>query len=258
MTVVAKILINGIGGQMGHALLNALKNDVRGFEISCGVDPFFEYPAAFPVYASAKEIDVPVDIVIDFSVPKATEEILDFCLVRKIPAVICTTALSDALIEKIDRASCDIPIFRSGNMSLGVNLMRVLLKQARQTLGDAFDIEIIETHHNRKKDAPSGTALMLADAIHEADRADHAYVFGRSEKNRRREPGEIGFHSIRGGTIVGEHEVRFLGTDEEIAIRHAAYSKAVFANGALKAAQYLLTKQSGLYSMEDLVSETLF
>ena len=142
-------------------------------------------------------------------------------------------------------------------MSLGVNLMRVLLKQARLTLGDAFDIEIIETHHNRKKDAPSGTALMLAEAIREADGTNHPYVFGRSEKDRRREPGEIGFHSIRGGTIVGQHEVRFLGQDEEISIRHEAYSKQVFASGALKAAQYLLTKKNGLFTMEDLVSEML-
>lgn len=253
---MAKLLINGIGGQMGHALLSVLKSDARGFEISCGVDPFFDGHTAFPVYASANNVDVPVDVVIDFSVPKATEEILDFCHAHKIPAVICTTALSDPLIEKIVRVSRDIPIFRSGNMSIGVNLMRVLLKKARLTLGDSFDIEIIETHHNRKKDAPSGTALMLADAIREADQTDHSFVFGRSEKDHRREPGEIGFHSVRGGTIVGEHEVRFLGTDEEISIRHAAYSKSVFANGALRAAQFLLTKQNGLYSMEDLVSET--
>ncbi len=242
---------------MGAALLKALSKDSFGFEIAAGVDPFAKEAYPFPVFPSASDVDVPVDVVIDFSVPKATEEILAFCLRTKVPAVICTTALPDALIEKIDAASSTIPIFRSGNMSLGVNLMRVLLRQARLTLGDAFDIEIIETHHNRKKDAPSGTALMLADAISEADGVKHAYVYGRSEKDRRREPGEIGFHSIRGGTIVGQHEVRFLGEDEEISIRHEAYSKQVFASGALRAAQFLLTKQNGLYSMEDLVAEML-
>ncbi len=252
-----KLLINGIGGQMGHALMKAVSDADSGFEIVCGVDPFCKTALPFPVYASASDVSEPVDAVIDFSVPKATEEILAFCLRTKTPAVICTTALSDELIAKISEASKQIPVFRSGNMSLGVNLMRVLLKQARQTLGDAFDIEIVETHHNRKKDAPSGTALMLADAIREADGTDHPYVFGRSEKDRRREPGEIGFHSIRGGTIVGQHEVRFIGQDEEISIRHEAYSKQVFASGALKAAAFLLTKQNGLFTMEDLVSELL-
>ncbi len=253
---MARLLINGIGGQMGAALLKALKKDDHGFTDVCGVDPFAK-ELTVPVFASAKDVHVPVDIVIDFSVPKATEEILAYCEAHQTPAVICTTALSGELIEKIREASKTIPVFRSGNMSLGVNLMCALLKQARQTLGDAFDIEVIETHHNRKKDAPSGTALMLAEAIREADGVDHPYVFGRSEKDRRREPGEIGFHSIRGGTIVGQHEVRFLGEDEEIAIRHEAYSKQVFASGALRAAQFLLTKENGLYSMEDLVAEML-
>lgn len=242
---------------MGSALLRAIAKDDHGFIVAGGVDPFCAQPNAYPVYSSAAEIDIPVDAVIDFSVPKATEEILALCLEKRIPVVICTTALSDALIERINDAAKSIPVFRSGNMSLGINLMRVLLKQARLTLGDSFDIEIVETHHNRKKDAPSGTALMLAEAIKDADQTEHAYVYGRSEKDRRRAPGEIGFHSIRGGTIVGQHEVRFLGEDEEISIRHEAYSKQVFAVGALKAAQFLLNKRNGLYTMEDLVSELL-
>lgn len=252
-----QLLINGIGGQMGNALLNTIADSDHGFTVACGVDPFCTKSRPFSVFASPEEVNMPVDVAIDFSVPAATEKILAFCLERHIPAVICTTALPDTLLEKIDAASKEIPIFRSGNMSLGINLMRVLIRQARQTLGDAFDIEIVETHHNRKKDAPSGTAMMLAEAIREADGSEHAYVFGRSEKDRRREKGEIGFHSIRGGTIVGQHEVRFLGQDEEISIRHEAYSKRVFAEGALRAAQFLLTKENGLYSMEDLVSELL-
>ena len=242
---------------MGNALLTALKKDPHGFEIAGGVDPFCSRALPFPVFASASEINVPIDAVIDFSVPKATEEILAYCVEKNVPVVICTTALSDDLVSKIRSASEKIPVFRSGNMSIGVNLMRVLLKQARLTLGDAFDIEIVETHHNRKKDAPSGTALMLAEAICDADQKTHEFVFGRSEADKRRTPGEIGFHSIRGGTIVGQHEVRFLGEDEEISIRHEAYSKQVFAVGALRAAQFLLTKSNGLFSMEDLVSERL-
>ena len=252
-----RLLFNGIGGQMGTAMIKAMEKDPCGFVLAAGVDPFAKQTYPFPVFSSVSEVDIPVDIAVDFSVPAATEQLLAYCVRTHTPAVICTTALSNELIGKIKAASEQIPIFRSGNMSLGVNLMRALVRQARCTLGDAFDIEIVETHHNRKKDAPSGTALMLADAITEADGVRHPYVFGRSEKDRRREPGEIGFHSIRGGTIVGQHEVRFLGEDEEIAIRHEAYSKQVFANGALRAAQFLLTKENGLYSMEDLVSELL-
>ena len=253
---VNRLLINGVGGQMGHALLAALKDDPT-FTAVGGVDPAVSEPLPFPVFASADEIDVQADAVIDFSVPKATEAILAYCVAHKLPLVVCTTALGEDLIARIEAASETIPIFRSGNMSLGINLMRKLLEQARRTLGDAFDIEIIEAHHNRKKDAPSGTALMLAEAIERADDTPHAYVYGRSEKDRRREPGEIGFHSIRGGTVVGEHEVRFLGADEEIGILHRASSKRVFATGAIRAAAFLLTKQNGLYSMDDLLAEIL-
>lgn len=249
-----RLLINGIGGQMGHALAAALADDPN-CTIAGGVDPFAGGTYPFPVFASPADIEVEADAVIDFSVPEATEAILDYCVRHRLPLVVCTTALGDALIAQIEEASKTIPVFRSGNMSLGVNLMRKLLMQARRTLGDAFDIEIIETHHNRKKDAPSGTALMLAEAICEADDTLHRYVYGRSEKDRRREPGEIGFHSLRGGTVVGEHEVRFLGADEEIAILHRASSKRVFAAGAIKAAGYLLTKAPGLYTMDDLLNE---
>lgn len=252
-----RVLINGVGGQMGSALIRAFASSDPGMEIVGGVDPYCERPLPFPVFRSASEIDIDADVVIDFSVPTATEEILAYCVQKKIPLVICTTALSDALIEQIRLAGEQIPVFRSGNMSLGVNLMCALLKRAKRTLGDAFDVEIIETHHNRKKDAPSGTALMLADAICAADGESHEYRFGRSETDRRRAPGEIGFHSVRGGTIVGEHEVRFLGDDEEIAIRHAAYSKLVFANGAIRAAAFLVEQPAGLYSMDDLISDTL-
>ena len=252
-----RVLINGVGGQMGAALIKAFGSADHGMSIVGGVDPYCDRPLPFPVFRSVSEIDVEADVAIDFSVPEATERILAYCVEKEIPLVVCTTALSDDLIGKIRLFSEQIPIFRSGNMSLGVNLMCELVKRAKRTLGDAFDVEIIETHHNRKKDAPSGTALMLADAISEADGEPHDYRFGRSEKDRRRTNGEIGFHSVRGGTIVGEHEVRFLGDDEEITIRHAAYSKLVFANGAIRAAAFLTRQPAGLYSMDDLVNEVL-
>ena len=251
-----KLLINGVGGQMGHALLASLKA-TEDWTVVGGVDPFCEEAYPFPVYASCEEIAVEPDAVIDFSVPRATEQILAYCAAHKKPIVICTTALSDELIERIEKVSKSIPVFRSGNMSLGINLMRRLVSDTRRMLGDAFDVEIIEAHHNRKIDAPSGTALMLGEAIRSADETEHPYVFGRSEKNRRRTPEEIGFHSIRGGTVVGEHEVRFLGEDEEIAILHRAASKRVFANGAIRAAEFLLHSKPGLYTMDDLVAEIL-
>lgn len=251
-----RVLINGVGGQMGHALLASFKT-MEDWTVIGGVDPVCEEKLPFPVFASADAIDVEPDVVIDFSVTRATKEILAFCLAHKTPLVVCTTALSDELIADIQSASEHIPVFRSGNMSLGVNLMRKLVKDARTMLGDAFDVEIIEAHHNRKIDAPSGTALMLGEAIRSADEREHPYVFGRSEKNRRRTPEEIGFHSIRGGTVVGEHEVRFLGEDEEIAILHRAASKRVFANGAIRAAEFLLHSKPGLYTMDDLVAEIL-
>ena len=252
-----RLLINGVGGQMGHALAAALSAGNAEFEIAGGVDPNAAGTYPFPVFPSADAINVEADAVIDFSVPKATEEILSYCVAHRLPIVICTTALPDALLDKIRTASETIPVFRSGNMSIGINLMRRLLMQTRKTLGDAFDIEIIEAHHNRKKDAPSGTALMLAEAIEQADGESHERVYGRSEKDKRRTPGEIGFHSIRGGTVTGEHEVRFLGEDEEIAILHRAASKRVFANGAIRAASFLLTKTNGLYTMDDLVGEMI-
>ena len=250
-----RVLINGIGGQMGHALLASLAEQPEEWTVVAGVDPFCREVYPFPVYSSANEIEVDPDVVIDFSVPSATEQILKYCLMHGKPIVICTTALSDTLIESIEQASRTIPVFRSGNMSLGINLMRKLIADAQLMLGDAFDIEIIEAHHNRKKDAPSGTALMLGEAITKADQQEHPYVYGRSEKDRRRTPQEIGFHSIRGGTVVGEHEVRFLGTDEELSILHRATSKRVFASGAIRAAAFLLRKTNGLYTMDDMIAE---
>lgn len=252
-----RVLINGVGGQMGHALLAAFAEQKDEWTVVGGVDPFSNEAHPLPVFPSVDRIDVDFDVAIDFSVSAATEQILAYCSAHQKPIVIGTTALTDALIDRIEQVSETIAIFRSGNMSLGINLMRKLIADARLMLGNSFDVEIIEAHHNRKKDAPSGTALMLGEAICNADKTEHPYVYGRSEKDRRRTPSEIGFHSIRGGTVTGEHEVRFLGPDEEISILHRASSKRVFASGAIKAADFLLHHPHGLYSMDDLVAELL-
>lgn len=242
---------------MGHAVLRALSaapNDA--FTVVGGVDLCAE-DAPIPVFASTDAIDVEADVAIDFSVPAATMQILDYCCKMSLPLVICTTGLTEAHIARIEDASKQIPIFRSGNMSLGVNLMRTLCKIAEQTLGTSFDVELIEMHHNRKIDAPSGTALMLADSIASCMQEQPTYVYGRHDDDRRRAPNEIGIHSVRGGTIVGEHEAWFMGEDEAIVIRHQAFSKRVFATGALRAASFLAGKAAGLYSMDELVTSLI-
>lgn len=247
-----KLLVNGLNGQMGHAVLRILPQFADRIELACGVDPTggsFDVP----VYPNAASIETPFDVAIDFSIPRATMEILSYCVEKKKPIVICTTGLEGEQIEAIEKASKVIPVFRSGNMSLGINLLRTLCRQARQTLGAGFDVEIIETHHNRKIDAPSGTAKMLAESIASASEQEMHCVYGRHASNHRRERNEIGIHSLRGGTIVGEHEVLFLGEDEAVTLKHQAFSKGVFANGALRAAEFLNGKPAGLYDMDDLV-----
>ncbi len=251
-----KLLVNGLNGQMGHAVLRVLPQFSDRMELACGVDPLgglFEVP----VYPDVASIETAFDVAIDFSIPKATMEILSYCVSHQKPIVICTTGLTEQQIAVIQDASKQIPIFRSGNMSLGINLLRALCRQARQTLGTGFDVEIVETHHNRKIDAPSGTAKMLAESIADASEQEMQCVYGRHESNHRRERNEIGIHSLRGGTIVGEHEVLFLGEDEAVTLKHQAFSKSVFANGALRAAEFLCGKPAGLYDMDDLVGTLL-
>lgn len=251
-----KLLLNGIHGQMGQAVLRTLPAYAEQIVLVAGIDPV-EKPAAVPVYPSADAVDTDFDAAIDFSIPAASMAVLDLCVKRKKPLVLCTTGLNDEQLARVDAAAEVIPVLRSGNMSLGIHLMRALCAKARATLGDAYDVEIVETHHNRKIDAPSGTAKMLAETILEASAQPMDCVYGRHDGARRRAHNEIGIHSLRGGTVVGEHEVLFFGNDETLSIRHQAQSKGVFATGALRAALFLAQKPAGRYSMEDLVRELL-
>ena len=247
-----RVLINGALGHMGQAVLAALNADGRELVPAVGID-LQKGEFSGTLFSSATEVNVPFDVAIDFSRPQATMAVLDLCLREGKPLVTGTTGLGDAEMARLKEAAQTIPVFYSRNMSLGVNLQIALVQAATRVLGDAFDPEIVETHHNLKVDAPSGTALMLAEAIEAARSGESEMVFGRHETNKRRDKTEIGIHSLRGGNKAGEHTVYFLGTDEEIIITHRADSKRVFAEGALKAAGFLLDRAPGFYTMKDIV-----
>ena len=248
-----KVLINGALGHMGQAVLAALKAADGDLVPAVGIDlQTGDFPGA--LFASAEAVDVPFDIAIDFSRPQATMAVLELCLREGKPLVTGTTGLGEAEMSRLKEAAKTIPVFYSRNMSLGVNLQLALVRAATRVLGSAFDPEIVETHHNLKVDAPSGTALMLAEAIEGARDGESELVFGRHETNKRRDKKEIGIHSLRGGNKAGEHSVYFLGTDEEIVITHRAGSKRVFADGALTAAAFLLDREPGFYTMENVIS----
>ena len=247
-----RVLISGALGHMGQAVLASLQAGDGSLVPAVGVDL---QQGGFPgaLFSSADQVDVPFDIAIDFSRPAAAMAVLDLCLREKKPLVIGTTGLGEGEMARLKEASQVIPVFFSRNMSLGVNLQLALVQAATRILGDAFDPEIVETHHNLKVDAPSGTALMLAEAIEGARAGESELVFGRHETNKRRAKEEIGIHSLRGGNKAGEHSVYFLGTDEEIIITHRAGSKRVFADGAVKAAAFLLEQRPGFYTMKDVI-----
>lgn len=248
-----KILINGALGHMGRALQHALESGSWPLTLTGGIDRTVgEYPV--PLYANVEATEkADFDVLIDFSVPQGAMEALSLCLLRRKAIVLATTGLSLAQQQRVKEAAASIPVFYTGNMSLGVNLQLALVKQAARILGEAFDAEIIETHHNLKYDAPSGTAKMLIAAVEAGREKEEPLVYGRQETHKRREKGEIGIHSLRGGTVPGEHIVRFFGPDEELTITHRAYSKALFASGALKAAVYMADKAPGLYDMAGLL-----
>lgn len=248
-----RVIISGALGHMGRVLLQQIQSDPEHFTVTGGLDIREDPSFPAPIFTDINHVNVPFDVLIDFSVPNAAMQALSLCLREKKPCVIATTGLSDEQVVSIQNASADIPVFYTGNMSVGVNLQLALIKKAASVLGDSFDMEIVETHHNLKKDAPSGTALMIANALKEASCSEKEFVFGRNGNNCKRQSKEIGIHSLRGGTIVGEHTVRFLGIDEEISVTHKAYSKAVFAKGALRAAQFIEKKNNGLYDMNDLL-----
>ena len=247
------ILLCGANGKMGNAVRRIAENDdfvniVAGYDINTT-------SSAFPVYDNLDKVSEKIDCIIDFSHPALVDSILDYAKSLKIPAVICTTGLSKDQISKIEFYSKDTPIFFSANMSIGVNLIIDLVKKASKVLEDNFDIEIIEKHHNQKLDAPSGTALAIADAISDTVSYNPKYMFDRHSVRQKRDKTEIGLHAVRGGNIVGEHTVIFAGNDEVIEIKHSATSKEVFAVGAVRAAIFMKDKGAGLYSMSDLVKE---
>ena len=248
-----RILLNGCNGKMGRVITEcvAQREDCR---IAAGVDVNTATLADFPVFASPSDCPGEVNVIIDFSHPSALTPLLTYAVEHGTPAVIATTGLSPEQVEEVKRASGHIPVFYSGNMSLGINLLLELAKKATAVLGDGFDVEIIEKHHNQKIDAPSGTALMLADAVGETMPQEPRYVYDRHSQRKKREKAEIGIHSVRGGTIVGEHEVIFAGRDEIVTLSHTALSKEIFATGSVNAALFLSERQPGLYNMGDLVA----
>ncbi len=247
------IILRGCNGRMGRVIteMAAASSDM---EIVAGIDIFDEGKNSYPVFKSLAECDVKADVLIDFSSPNELAALLDTAIERKLAAVLCSTGYSQEDIQLIEAASSKIAILRSANMSLGVNTLIMLLKAATQVLSPAgYDIEIVEKHHNQKLDAPSGTALLLADRINEAAGGIYNYRFDRSTERAKRPANEIGISAVRGGSIVGEHEVLFAGVDEVIEIKHTAYSRSIFAKGAFEAARYLAGKPAGMYSMENVV-----
>lgn len=247
------ILLSGCYGQMGQMLVELIDEQAE-LMVAGGVDNAVrENPYPFPVVSSFQAVTVESDVIIDFSHHSLFPDLLEYVKEKTIPVVIGTTGIDEAMQQQIQDIAQHVPIFRTGNMSLGVNLLIDLVKKAAGVLQDAFDVEIIEKHHHRKVDAPSGTALMIAENVQAELNGDYTLTFGRYGKAAKREKQEIGIHAVRGGTIVGEHSVIFAGTDEVLEIRHAAGSRKLFASGALKAAAFLVNQENGLYSMADVL-----
>ncbi len=246
------LLISGANGRMGKKVYEAslLSDDITAV---CGIDVKDDFPiSSFPVYAGFENIKEKIDVVVDFSAPANLDNILTFCVNNGIPAVLCATGYTQEQIEKIKETANKIAIFRSGNMSLGVNVLIDIVKKTAQALY-GFDVEIIEKHHNNKVDAPSGTALMLADAIKDVQ-PEKTYLYGREGICGKRNPNEIGIHAVRGGNIVGEHDVIFAGNFETVTLSHQATDRSVFAEGAVKAAKYIVNKNVGLFDMADVIN----
>ena len=247
-----RIIICGCGGKMGKTVINTTKN-YSDCEIVAGIDKQHQDNFEFPVFSNPSEITADADVIIDFSHPSMLSNLLDYSIKTHTPAVICTTGLSESQLEEIKEVSKTVPIFYSRNMSLGVNLLAELSRKAAEFLKSDFDVEIIEKHHNQKIDAPSGTALMLAEEISNAANEKPVYVFDRTQTRKSRSKDEIGIHCVRGGNICGDHEVIFAGNNEIITLSHHAGSREIFANGAIKAAFFLQHQKPGLYEMKDII-----
>lgn len=251
---MTRVIMHGCNGRMGQMISGLCTADPE-IEIVAGVDTYTEQKNDYPVFASIDQCDVAADAIIDFSNASAVDGLLDYCEAKQIPVVLCSTGLSEEQLAKVDEASKKVAVLKSANMSLGINALMSLLKQAVKVLAPAgFDVEIVEKHHNQKLDAPSGTALALADSINEAMDNRYEYVYDRSDRRAKRDKKELGISAVRGGTIVGEHEVIFAGTDEVIEFKHTAYSRAVFGKGAIQAAKFLHGKAAGYYDMSDVIA----
>lgn len=247
-----KAIICGASGKMGGFVANACKEDGE-IQVVAGIDKV-NIGQDFPIFDSFSKVNCEADVIIDFSNPALLDDILNYAVTKNIPVVLATTGYSQAQIEQINNASKSIPVFFTFNMSLGVNLICSLAKKAASILGNGFDVEIIEKHHNLKIDAPSGTAIMLANAVNSCFDNQKVYEYDRHSKRQKRSNNEIGIHSIRGGTIVGEHDVIFAGHDETITISHSAASKEVFAVGSVKAAKFIFGKKAGIYDMNSIMN----
>ena len=250
---MTRVIMHGCNGKMGQVITKMVKED-PSVEIVAGVDAYTGVENDYPVFQQIKECDIKADVIIDFSNAVLIDDLLEYCVQTETPVVLCTTGLSEGQLEKAGVSSKKVAVLKSANMSLGVNMLLKLLQEATKVLSPAgFDIEIVEKHHNQKVDAPSGTALALADSINDAMDEQFHYVYDRSQVRQKRHEKEIGISAVRGGTIVGEHEVIFAGEDEVITFKHTAYSKAIFAKGAIEAGKFLKGKGPGLYDMKDVI-----
>ncbi len=248
-----RVIMHGCNGRMGQAIVGLAASD-EDINIVAGVDKFDNGQNSFPVYSNIEACELEADVIIDFSNSSAVDGLLKYAVSRNIPVVLCTTGLSDEQLARVTEASAKVAVLRSANMSIGINLLLKLIKENAAILRDAgFDTEIIEKHHRHKLDAPSGTALALADAAKDALGSDYEYVYDRTERRMERPVKEIGISAVRGGSIVGDHDVIFAGTDEVITLSHTAYSRNVFAQGAISAARFLAGRAPGMYSMSDVI-----
>lgn len=248
-----KVIIVGCNGKMGTMLHEVIASE-ENMEIVAGVDVVDLGKYDFPIFASVAECNVAADVVIDFSNAKISDKVMEDCAAKKLPLVLCTTGLSEAQYAHLDEVAKQIPVLQSSNMSLGINTLKKVLSIVSPVLKEAgFDIEIVERHHNQKLDAPSGTAILLADAINDSLEKECHYVYDRSQVRQKRDSMEIGISAVRGGTIVGDHEVIYAGQDEVLEFSHHAYSRAVFAKGAVQAAKFLANQSAGRYNMNDVI-----
>lgn len=250
---MVKVILSGCSGAMGRTITAIAKEDTD-IKIVAGVDVVPNKEAGYPIFASISDCDIDADVIVDFSRPELLADILNYSEERQVPAVLCTTGYTDEQVSDIEDSSKKTALLRSANMSLGINTILKLLEDATKVLaGEGFDVEIVEKHHNQKVDAPSGTALALADAVNNSASNKYEYIYDRSDRRQKRSENEIGISAVRGGTIVGDHDVIFAGNDEVITLSHRAYSKAVFGKGALSAAKFMAGKPAGLYNMANVI-----